>query len=80
MSNNKDFLNGSFDFNDDGYTNSAEEYYAYNIYQEMKEPGEGNTSPGQFFVSNQKNIDWYDVFIIVLLAYHLLSLFASSIY
>ena len=69
-------MSSFMDFNEDGKVDSGEEFIGYQIYKDMtKEGGEQHHK-----VKYNGHLGWYEIFMIVLFAYVLLSGIADIIY
>ena len=65
------------DYNGDGKVDSSEEFIDYQIYQDVM--GSNQTS-NQFPIPRGKRFDVFDIIIIVLIAYYILSAIADTLY
>ncbi len=72
-----DFMGGMFDFNRDGHTDAGEEFMAYKIFEDMTEK---ETSTPLKIPPRARKLDGFDIFIIILFAYQILSWIADAIY
>lgn len=70
-------MNDMFDFNGDGKIDTGEQFVGYQLFQDMTD---GNQGEQQFHAARSGKLDGFEIFILILLAYQVLSFIADLIY
>ncbi len=65
------------DFNGDNRIDTGEQFVGYHLFKDMTDEGQGNQ---HFHASPSRKLDGFEIFILILLAYQVLSFIADLIY
>ena len=72
-------MGGMFDMNGDGHTDTGEEFMAYQLFEDMTEKKIASPSTS-FERPRARKLDGFEIAIIILFAFQILSWIANVIY